>query len=473
MTASARRGFLDDNFLLDTDMARRLYHDHAASQPIIDYHCHLPPVEIAEDARYANLARIWLAGDHYKWRAMRWNGIDEPRVTGDAGDRDKFQAWAETVPQTLGNPLYHWTHLELARAFGISDLTLGPDTAEEVWVRTGELLAQPALSARGLLRRMNVRMIGTTDDPADDLAAHAAIAADPGLDTQVLPSFRPDRAFKISAPDYPQYLARLGRAADVEIGDMASLYRALGRRLDHFARHGCVIADHGMDRMAFDCRAESELDAILAARLAGRPVMAADQDAMTTAVLLFLGREYAGRGWVQQYHMGPLRNNASRGWRALGADAGFDSIGDRPIAAPLSRLLNALDRDAALPRTILYSVNAAHFDVLASNFQGGGVPGKIQLGSAWWFQDQLAGMRHQLTQLAQIGLLRRFVGMLTDSRSFLSFTRHEYFRRLLCQMLGRWAAAGEVPADLALLVAMVEEICFTNARDYFCIEVQP
>lgn len=466
--------FLGPDFLLDTKMACCLYHEHAADQPILDYHSHLPPAEIAEDRQFTNLAQLWLGDDHYKWRAMRWNGIDERFITGDADDWSKFEAWASTVPKTLGNPLYHWTHLELARSFGIADRQLSLNTAKSIWEEANVMLAQPECSARGLMRRMNVRMVGTTDDPADDLADHAAIAADPSIDGAVLPSFRPDKSFQLAATDYCDYLGRLGEAADVEIRDMASLYRALSRSLDHFERHGCRIADHGMDRVAFRQADEEELNAILARRLAGKMPDEAEQDAFMTAILLFVGREYHSRGWVQQYHIGPLRNNSTRGFENIGANAGFDSINDRQIAEPLCRLLDALDREASLPRTVLYCVNSAHFEVLsamAGSFQGDSIPGKIQVGSAWWFNDQLDGMNDQITKLAQIGLLGHFIGMLTDSRSFLSFTRHEYFRRLLCQIIGRWAATGHVPADEAMLGQLVRDICFNNARDYFRVEV--
>lgn len=466
--------FLTDDFLLDTEMARRLYHGHAADQPIFDYHCHLPPADIARDHRFANLTEVWLKGDHYKWRALRWNGVEERLITGEASDLEKFRAWAATVPQTLGNPLYHWTHLELRRPFGITDTLLSAQTADDIWARANELLAQPEFSARGILTQMRVRMVGTTDDLADDLGHHAAIAADPGFDVKVLPSFRPDRAFKLQAAGYVDYLDTLGRAADVEITDMATLYRALERRLDHFAAHGCRIADHGLDRVVYGEASEAELNAILQRRLAGQLPSEAEQARFTTAVLVFLGREYHRRDWAQQYHMGALRNNSTRGFGDLGPDTGFDSIGDRAIAEPLSRLLDAQDRDGQLPRTVLYCLNPTHNEVLATmagNFQGGGIPGKVQFGSGWWFNDQLDGMQRQMTQLAQLGLLSRFVGMLTDSRSFLSFTRHEYFRRLLCRMVGRWAAEGEVPDDEALLGEMVRNICFDNARRYFDIDV--
>lgn len=466
--------FLTDDFLLDTVMARRLYHGHAADQPIFDYHCHLSPADIANDHRFANLTEIWLKGDHYKWRALRWNGVEERLITGDADDLEKFRAWAATVPQTLGNPLFHWTYLELRRPFGITDTLLSSETADGVWARGNALLAEPGFSVRGILEQMKVRLVGTTDDPADDLRHHAVIAADASCNIKVLPSFRPDRAFKLRAADYVEYLGKLGRAADIEITDMAALYRALEKRLDHFAAHGCRIADHGLDQVVYGEASEAELNAILQRRLAGQLPSEVEQAQFTTAVLVFLGREYHRRDWAQQYHMGALRNNSTRGFSSLGPDTGFDSIGDRAIAEPLSRLLDAQDRDGQLPRTVLYCLNPTHNEVLATmagNFQGGGIPGKVQFGSGWWFNDQLDGMQRQMNQLAQLGLLSRFVGMLTDSRSFLSFTRHEYFRRLLCRMIGRWVAEGQVPADEALLSEIVRNICFDNARRYFDIAV--
>lgn len=466
--------FLGPNFLLDTEMARRLYHEHAAIQPIIDYHSHLLPVDIAEDRQFVNLTQIWLGDDHYKWRAMRWSGVDEQLITGDADDWAKFEAWAATVPKTLGNPLYHWTHLELARVFGIDDRQLSPATAKDIWREANACLAQKRWSACGLMRQMNVRLVGTTDDPTDDLTYHADIERDDSINIAVLPSFRPDKSFRISAPDYPGYLTNLGEVADVEIKDMISLYRALECRLDHFAEHGCRTADHGMDRVVFVNADESELNSILARRLVGDMPSEAEEDAFMTAVLLFLGRQYHERGWVQQYHIGPLRNNSTRNFENIGANAGFDSINDRPIAEPLCRLLDSLDREGSLPRTVLYGVNSAHYEVLSSmagSFQGDGIPGKIQVGSAWWFNDQLEGMKDQITKLAQIGLLANFVGMVTDSRSFLSFTRHEYFRRLLCQVVGRWAEDGQVPADEAMLGQLIRNICFNNARNYFRVEV--
>ena len=466
--------FMTDDFLLDTEFSRQLYHGFAAGQPIFDYHCHLPPALIAEDHRFANLYEIWLKGDHYKWRAMRSNGVDERFCTGDADDYAKFQAWAGTVPQTIGNPLYHWTHLELKRPFGLTGTLLGPQTAREVWDFCNDKLAQPEFSARGIMGQMNVKMVGTTDDPVDDLRHHATVAADSSFDIKVLPSWRPDKAFNIEADGFLDYLARLGEVSDVEIRRFADLTRALGVRLNHFAAHGCKIADHALDEVLFGQASEAELDAMLARRLRGETLTLADVAAFKTAVLIYLAGEYKRRDWVQQYHIGALRNNNSRRLLSLGPDTGFDSINDAPVARALSQLLDAQDRQDLLPKTILYCLNPRDNEVLGTmigNFQGGNIPGKMQFGSGWWFNDQKDGMERQLTQLAQLGLLSRFVGMLTDSRSFLSYTRHEYFRRILCRMVGRWVAEGEAPADLALLGAMVENICFNNARDYFAIEL--
>ncbi|MGY4024535.1 glucuronate isomerase [Aeromonas rivuli] len=466
--------FMTDDFLLDTEFSRQLYHGFAADQPIFDYHCHLPPALIAENHSFANLYEVWLKGDHYKWRAMRSNGVDERFCTGGADDYAKFEAWADTVPQTIGNPLYHWTHLELKRPFGLTGSLLGPQTAREVWDFCNDKLAQPDFSARGIMQQMNVKMAGTTDDPVDDLRHHAVIAADSSFDIKVLPSWRPDKAFNIEADGFADYLAQLAQVSDVEILRFADLTRALGLRLDHFAAHGCKIADHALDEVLFGQASEAELDIMLARRLRGETLELADIAAFKTAVLLYLAAEYHQRGWVQQYHIGALRNNNSRRLLSLGPDTGFDSINDAPMAKALSKLLDAQDSQDRLPKTILYCLNPRDNEVLGTmigNFQGGNIPGKMQFGSGWWFNDQKDGMERQLTQLAQLGLLSRFVGMLTDSRSFLSYTRHEYFRRILCRMIGRWVAEGEAPADLALLGAMVENICFNNARDYFAIEL--
>ncbi len=466
--------FMSEDFLLDTEFARRLYHDYAKDQPIFDYHCHLPPQQIAENYRFSNLYDIWLKGDHYKWRAMRANGVAEALCTGDASDRDKFAAWARTVPHTIGNPLYHWTHLELRRPFGITDVLLNEQSAERIWQQCNELLAQDAFSARGIMQQMNVKMVGTTDDPLDDLQHHRTVAEDSRFNVKVLPSWRPDKAFNIELESFLPWIQRLEQVADVSVQRFDDLRRALSQRLDHFAAHGCKISDHALDVVVFAEADDATLDGILARRLQGAAPSAEETAQFKTAVLVWLGSEYARRGWAQQYHIGALRNANRRQFDILGPDVGFDSINDAPLAMPLARLLDAQNRQNALPKTILYCLNPRDNEVLATmagNFQGEGEPGKMQFGSAWWFNDQLDGMQRQMTQLAQIGLLSRFVGMLTDSRSFLSYTRHEYFRRLLCQMIGNWVARGEAPADEALLGQMVQNISFNNARDYFGIEL--
>lgn len=466
--------FMTEDFLLDTEFARRLYHDYAKDQPIFDYHCHLPPQQIAENYRFANLYDIWLKGDHYKWRAMRANGVPEAFCTGDASDREKFNAWARTVPHTIGNPLYHWTHLELRRPFGITDTLLSEKTADAIWDRCNALLAQDDFTARGIMQQMNVKMVGTTDDPLDDLQHHRALAQDGSFDVKVLPSWRPDKAFNIEADGFLAWIEKLESLTDISVRRFDDLRSALSKRLDYFAEHGCRVSDHALDVVLYAEADDATLDAILAARRAGKTPDAEAIAQFKTAVLVWLGGEYARRGWVQQYHIGALRNTNRRQFELLGPDVGFDSINDRPLAEPLAKLLGAQNLHNALPKTILYCLNPRDNEVLATmagNFQGEGEAGKMQFGSAWWFNDQLDGMQRQMTQLVQMGLLSRFVGMLTDSRSFLSYTRHEYFRRLLCQMIGRWVENGEAPDDEALLGQMVQNICFNNARDYFGIEL--
>lgn len=464
--------FLCEDFLLHSDIARRLYHDYAADMPIYDYHCHLNPREIAENRRFDNLGQIWLEGDHYKWRGMRSAGIPEQLITGrDSSDYEKYQAWAKTVPMTLGNPLYHWTHLELRRPFGITGKVFGPETAQSIWDEANEKLAQPEFAARGIMQQMNVHMVGTTDDPADSLEYHRQIAQDDSFDIEVRPSWRPDRAFKIELDGFMDYIAKLGQSADVDIRRFSDLLTALERRLVHFAQHGCVASDHGIEILRYaPVPDESVLDSILQKRLAGEIPDETATAQFATAVLVWLGKQYAKRGWVMQLHIGALRNNNTRMFKLLGADSGFDSIGDAPVAYPLSRLLDEMDKTDELPRTILYCLNPRDNEVLATmigNFQGGGIAGKVQFGSGWWFNDQKDGMQRQLEQLSQLGLLSQFVGMLTDSRSFLSYTRHEYFRRILCNMLGTLAVNGEIPADENMLGQMVRDICFNNAQRYF------
>ncbi|MFW5882751.1 MAG: glucuronate isomerase [Verrucomicrobiota bacterium] len=467
--------FLTDDFMLGSEPARRLYHEHAKAMPIYDYHCHLPPEEIAANRQFVNISQIWLAGDHYKWRAMRTNGVAERCITGEASDREKFGAWAKTVPATIGNPLYHWTHLELKRPFGIDNLLLDGSTAAQVWERTGELLAQPEFRTQGIIKQMQVRFICTTDDPVDDLAAHKQIAADPEFGVRVLPAFRPDKAFHIEQPEvFRGWLGKLEAVSGQTLDRYEAFLEALLGRLDYFHEIGARISDHALVTPVFAEATASDLQAIYRRVRDGGTASEDEVARFQTAVLLELGKAYKQRGWVMQFHISALRNNSPRMFEALGPDTGFDSIADEPLAAPLNRLLGELDRGDNLPKTILYTLNAAKNDIMATtigNFQDGSVPGKMQFGSGWWFHDQADGMRKQMQSLANMGLLSRFVGMLTDSRSFLSYTRHEYFRRILCDMIGGWVDRGEAPADYALLGAMVEDICFNNAENYFGIDL--
>lgn len=463
--------FLCEDFLLSTTTAQKLYHDYAKDQPIFDYHCHLNPKEISENRQFKDLAEIWLEGDHYKWRAMRSAGVDEQLITGNADKFSKYLAFANTVPKCLGNPIYHWTHLELRRPFGITNTLLGPDTAEKIWNQANELLQQPEFSARGIMQQMNVKLVGTTDDPIDSLEHHKTIAQDNTFDIEVVPSFRPDRAFKIELPLFNDYIEQLGKAADIEINTFDKLKQALLKRIEHFNQHGCKSADHGIEIVRFaPIPDEKILDQILQKRLQNQPLAEEEIAQFSSALLVWLGTEYHKRNWVMQMHIGAIRNNNTRMFKLLGADSGFDSIGDRIFAESLSRLLDNMDQTNQLPKTILYCLNPRDNEMLGSmigNFQTGGIAGKIQFGSGWWFNDQKDGMERQLQQLSQLGLLSQFVGMLTDSRSFLSYTRHEYFRRILCEMIGGWVEKGEAPNDLNLLGNMVKDICYNNAKRYF------
>ncbi|QTM01061.1 glucuronate isomerase [Mannheimia sp. ZY171111] len=463
--------FLYEDFLLSTPTARKLYHDYAKDQPIFDYHCHLNPKEIAENRQFNDLAEIWLEGDHYKWRAMRSAGVEERLITGDADKYSKYLAFSETVPKCIGNPIYHWTHLELRRPFGITNTLFSPETAEKIWHQGKELLQQPEFSARGIMQQMNVKLVGTTDDPIDSLEHHKAIAQDNTFDIEVVPSFRPDRAFKIELPLFNDYIEQLGKVTDIEINTFDKLKQALLKRIEHFDQQGCKSADHGIEIVRFTpIPDEKTLDQILQKRLQNQPLAEEEIAQFSTALLVWLGTEYHKRNWVMQMHIGAIRNNNTRMFKLLGADSGFDSIGDRPFAEALSCLLDNMDQTDQLPKTILYCLNPRDNEMLGSmigNFQTGGIAGKIQFGSGWWFNDQKDGMERQLQQLSQLGLLSQFVGMLTDSRSFLSYTRHEYFRRILCEMIGGWVARGEAPNDLKLLGTMVKDICYSNAKRYF------
>lgn len=463
--------FMDEDFLLSTDTARTLYHDYAKAQPIFDYHCHLNPKEIAENRQFKDLAEIWLEGDHYKWRALRTAGISEDLITGKTDNYQKYLAWAKTVPLCIGNPIYHWTHLELRRPFGIKDTLFNPQNAEKIWNRCNELLQQPEFSARGIMQQMNVKLVGTTDDPIDDLRYHKSIQADNSFDIDVVPSWRPDKVLKIELPQFNDYIKQLSEVSDIDIYTFSDLQKALSKRLDHFDLHGCKSSDHGMEIVRFaPIPDETTLTQILQKRLQNKLILEEEIAQFSTAILVWLAGEYCKRKWVMQMHIGAIRNNNSRMFVLLGADSGFDSIGDRTYAEQLSHLLDEMDKTNQLPKTILYCLNPRDNEMIASmigNFQTGGISGKIQFGSGWWFNDQKDGMQRQLQQLSQLGLLSQFVGMLTDSRSFLSYTRHEYFRRILCEMIGEWVEKGEAPNDLNLLGKMVENICFNNAKHYF------
>jgi glucuronate isomerase len=464
--------FITENFLLQNDRAVELYHRFARDLPIIDYHCHLPPRQIAEDHRFANLAQIWLSGDHYKWRAMRWAGVAERYCTGDATDWEKFEKWAEVVPKTLRNPLYHWTHLELKRPLGISDRLLDPRTARGIWEQCNAVLAREDMSCRGILRQMKVVLVCTTDDPLDSLEQHAAIAADPAFKPRVLPTFRPDRALAIDGVEtFNGYVDRLAEVGRVDIGEaLARFLDALRRRHDVFHAAGCRLSDHGLETVDAVQGTALEAAGIFARVRRGKRPSPEEVARFRSAMLHEMALWDHERGWTQQFHIGALRNNNTRMFRQLGADAGFDSIADGACARGLSQFLDRLDRTNQLAKTILYNLHPANNEVLAAmigNFQDGSLPGKLQLGSGWWFLDQKDGMEKQINCLSNLGLLSCFVGMTTDSRSLLSYTRHEYFRRVLCNLLGADMHQGLVPDDVELVGGMVRDICHGNAERYF------
>ncbi|MGB3616748.1 MAG: glucuronate isomerase [Catalinimonas sp.] len=470
MLTTTAPDFLDEDFLLRTETARALYHEHAREQPIIDYHCHLPPDEVAENRQFENLTRVWLAGDHYKWRAMRANGVAERYCTGDASDREKFEQWAATVPYTMRNPLYHWTHMELRRPFGVRDL-LKPDTAGAVWEACNEQLARPEFRARGLMRQFDVRVVCTTDDPADDLRHHHQMQAeDDGV--KMLPTFRADKAMSPDDPAaYNAYLDRLGATAGVDIRTYDDLLSALKQRHDHFAALGCKLSDHGLEYAPAADYTEADVRRAFE-RVRGGAALSVDAShQLRSAILYELACMDHARGWTQQFHLGALRNNNPRMMRTLGPDTGFDSIGDFAQGRALSRVLGRMDGEDRLARTILYNLNPADnylFGTMAGNFNDGSTPGKVQFGSGWWFLDQKEGMEWQLNALSNLGLLSRFVGMLTDSRSFLSYPRHDYFRRILCNLLGNDVERGELPAsELEWIGQIVEGVCYRNAKEYF------
>ena len=464
------KNFLDKNFLLESETAQMLFHEHAAKMPIIDYHCHLNPKEIAEDHKFRSITELWLGGDHYKWRALRANGVDEYFITGGASDWEKFEKWAETLPYTFRNPLYHWTHLELRTAFGINKL-LNPSTAKEIFDECNEKLQLPEFSARGLMKRYNVEAVCTTDDPIDTLEYHEQIAAS-GFEIKVLPTWRPDKAMAIENPKtYREYIEQLGECSGVDIYNYSDLLEALYLRHLYFAQHGCKLSDHGIDCIYFEPATDDELQGIFVKVMAGDEPTQQEILKFRTALLIYFAELDADTQWVQQFHYGPLRNNNSKMFQLLGPDTGYDSMGEFTTAKTMAQFFDYLFSEGCLTKTIVYNLNPNANDMVATmigNFQDGSVPGKMQWGSGWWFLDQKDGIEHQLNTLSLHGLLSRFVGMLTDSRSFLSYPRHEYFRRILCNLVGRDVENGELPAEeMPRIAQMIEDICYNNAKRYF------
>ena len=460
--------FIKDDFLLTTKKAVKLYQKYAEAEPIFDYHCHIPPKDIAENRQFNNLFEIWLEGDHYKWRAMRSNGVAEKFVTGSATPEEKFKAWATTVPHTLRNPLYHWTHLELKRYFGITDL-LNEKTAAKIWKQANAKLATPAFTTQGLLKKMKVKVVCTTDDPVDNLEYHRAFAKS-GHPTKMLPAFRPDKALTVNQPaGFNQWVEQLAAAANVDINGFSAFISALEKRHEYFHSQNCRLSDHGLNHCFADLCSEKVAAEIFDKARLGAEVSPLEHSQFASFMMLFFGHLDAKRGWTKQLHLGALRNNNTRLLTQLGPDTGFDSIGDFPQAQALSAYLNKLDSDNLLPKTIIYNLNPADnyvFATMIGNFQDGTIPGKIQYGSGWWFLDQKEGMEWQINALSQLGLLSRFIGMITDSRSFMSYPRHEYFRRVLCNLIGRDIKNGLIPNDDKLVGPMIKNICYANARNY-------
>lgn len=464
--------FMDDNFLLSNHTAIALYNDYAKDMPIIDYHCHLSPKEIYENKRFKNITEAWLYGDHYKWRAMRSNGIDEKYITGDASDYDKFLCWAKTIPMTIGNPLYHWTHLELKRFFGVNEL-LNEKTAPAIWEKVNTLLNGEGFTARDLIEKSNVKAVCTTDDPVDNLEYHEKIKKEcTDFHVKVLPAFRPDKGVNIEKESFLPWFKKLVQVYGKSINTYKEFLQALESRVNFFHSVGCRLSDHALDYVPYREGSLEEIESIFAKAAKGEKITLEEADKYKTYTLKFLGTIYAKLGWTMQLHINAVRNNNTRMFNKMGPDTGFDSVNDSSVAYPLSRFLDALEKENSLPKTILYTLNPNDNYILGSLmgcFQGSGIPGKIQFGSAWWFNDTKEGMIEQMKSLANLGLLSRFVGMLTDSRSFLSYTRHEYFRRILCNLIGEWVENGEFPNDMELLGNIVQGICFNNAKEYFQI----
>ena len=465
------RQFMDQDFLLSTDTARRLYYEAAKPLPIIDYHCHINPQDIAQDRKFDNLTQLWLGGDHYKWRVMRAAGVPEEQVTGRADDREKFRAFAKTMPQLIGNPIYHWSHLELQRAFGITR-QLALETADDIFDQCREKLKDCA--ARKFLKQFDVKALCTTDDPADDLKWHEIIAKDQAMEAKVFPAFRPDQSINIDKPGFAAYIKRLSEVCGFAIQCVEDVRKALYQRMDYFEAHGCLCADHGLDYCMYQAPDLKQAQQAFTAAMRGEFPEKSKADAYKTFVTISCAKRYAELDWVMQLHFGCLRNNNKPQFAVLGPDTGYDAVNSRSGVENLAPLLNAFAEHGKLPKMILYSLNPSDNTAIATImacFQGGGVPGRIQQGSAWWFNDSRPGMRAQLTELAANGVLGRFVGMLTDSRSFLSYTRHEYFRRVLCELIGEWVESGQYPDDRAQLERMVKDLCYYNTREFFGFQV--
>ncbi len=466
--------FMNEEFLLSTPTAQKLYHEFSENMPILDYHCHINPQEIAEDRKFENITQIWLGGDHYKWRQMRSNGIDEYYITGAATDREKFQKWAETLGKAIGNPLYHWSHLELKRYFGYEG-HLNGKTAEEVWNLCNAKLQEDGMSVRNLIRQSKVTLLCTTDDPIDSLKWHKMLKEDETFEVQVLPAWRPDKAMNLEKPEYPEYLKKLSDVSGVEVNSFETLKKAIVNRMEYFHENGCSISDHGLDYVMYAPTTEAEADVILKKRIAGEYVTAEEAEKFKTAFMVFVGKEYHRLGWVMQLHYGCKRDNNRLRFAQLGPDTGYDCIGNAAPASQIADFLNSLNETDQLPKTILYSLNPndnAVIGTILGCFQDSSAVGKIQQGSAWWFNDHKTGMREQMISLANLGLLGNFVGMLTDSRSFLSYTRHEYFRRILCELLGDWVENGEYPEDYEMLEEIVKGISYNNAVRYFGFDLE-
>lgn len=463
--------FMTEDFLLKTETAKTLYHHYAENMPIIDYHCHINPQEIFEDRKFENIAQIWLGGDHYKWRLMRSNGVDENEITGPAEDFTKFKNFAAMLPKAIGNPMYHWTHLELKRYFGYNGI-LNAETAEEVWQLCNEKLQNSNMTVRSIIQKSNVKMIGTTDDPVDTLEWHQKLAADSSFNVAVVPSFRPDKAINIEKAGFNEYIQKLEAASGIAIHTVEDVKSALSNRLDFFCTLGCRASDHGLDYIVYEPAAAAEVEAVFAAARNSCSLTVQQANSYKTAIMLHLGREYAKRGVVMQLHYGAQRDTNTEMFKKLGPDTGFDCISTVDCGTAITKFLNALEAEKALPKTVLYSLNPQDnqlLDTILGCFQGTEVAGKLQHGSAWWFNDTKLGMEAQLTSLANLSLLGNFIGMLTDSRSFLSYTRHEYFRRILCNLIGEWIENGEYPADEQQAGQIVQDICYNNAKRYFSL----